>query len=152
MPLTFSQPILNGSNRLNMASPPLHRRPPRPSRIDIRTLDIPDGKGFRLVQAIRAVEPRGVDVVLMTDKKIQTEANSHNQIGYEVTFSAACPSSAGGAQVGVGLLTRERPNGWGIESMRFHGPNVVSCKIVTEHTHTPIVCAYLPPSTLEHLP
>ena len=36
------------------------------------------------------------------------------------------PSSNRGAQGGVGLVTKERPNGWGIESTRFHGPNMVN--------------------------
>ena len=36
--------------------------------------------------------------------------------------------------------------------MRYHRPNVVSCKIVTGLTWTLIVGAYLPSSTLENLP
>ena len=36
--------------------------------------------------------------------------------------------------------------------MRYHRPNVVSCEIVTRLTRTPLVRAYLPPLTLEHLP
>ena len=44
------------------------------------------------------------------------------------------------------------PVGWGIESTRYHRMNVVGCKIVTRLTQTPLVGAYLPPSTLEHLP
>ena len=36
--------------------------------------------------------------------------------------------------------------------MRFHGPNVVRCKIVTKHTRTPLLRVYLTPSALEHLP
>ena len=62
------------------------------------------------------------------------------------------PSSAGGYQGGIGLVTRERTDGWGIESMHFHGSNVVSCKIVTRNTRTPLASAYLPTLTLEHLP
>ena len=48
-------------------------------------------------------------------------------------------------------MTRERTSRWGIESTRFHGPNVVSCKIVTGTTRNPLVGAHLPPLTLEHL-
>ena len=36
--------------------------------------------------------------------------------------------------------------------MRYNIPNVVSCDIVTRLTWTPLVGAYLPPLTLEHLP
>ena len=48
-------------------------------------------------------------------------------------------------------MTRERPDGWGIESMSFYGTNVVNCEIVTGHTWNLIVGAYLPLSTLDHL-
>ena len=49
-------------------------------------------------------------------------------------------------------MTRQWTNGWGIESTRFYSLDMVSCKIVTRNTGTPLVSAYLSPSTLEHLP
>ena len=49
-------------------------------------------------------------------------------------------------------MTRERPVGWGIDSTRYHGPNVVICELITGLTYTPLIGAYLPLSTLEHLP
>ena len=49
-------------------------------------------------------------------------------------------------------MTNERPVGWGIESMRYHGPNVVICKLATRLIWTPLFNVYLPPSMLEHLP
>ena len=64
----------------------------------------------------------------------------------------ARPTSAGGAQGGVILMTRERSVWWDIESMRYHGPNMVSCKLINRLTRTPLVGAYLPLSTLDHLP
>ena len=48
-------------------------------------------------------------------------------------------------------MTREKPVGWGIESTRYHIPNVLSCKLVTGIILTPLVSAYLPPPSLEHL-
>ena len=36
--------------------------------------------------------------------------------------------------------------------MRYPGPNVVSCEVVTRLTWTPLIDAYLPLLTLEHLP
>ena len=49
--------------------------------------------------------------MLLTETNIQSEAYSHNQFRYDVTFYAARPSSAGGYHGGVGLVTRERPEG-----------------------------------------
>ena len=48
-------------------------------------------------------------------------------------------------------MTKERPFGWVIESTHYHRPNMVSYKLVSGLTWTPLVGAYLPPSTLEHL-
>ena len=62
------------------------------------------------------------------------------------------PSSARGDQGSVGLVIRKRPVNWVIKSTRYHGTNVVSCKIVTGLNWTLFVGAYLPSSTLEHLP
>ena len=50
------------------------RRPPHPPGIAIRTLNIWDGRGFGLAQAIWAVEHGGFDVMLLTETKIQSEA------------------------------------------------------------------------------
>ena len=49
-------------------------------------------------------------------------------------------------------MTRERPSEWEIESMHYHGLNVISCDPITGHTCTPLVGAYLPPSALDQLP
>ena len=117
-----------------MALPLPRRRPRLPQEITIGKLNIWDVRHFGLAQDIRQVEHRGFDVMLLTETKIQIEAYSHNFLGYDVTFMKASPASAKGSQGEVGLVTRERPNHWGIESTRFQRPNVVSCKIVTGPT------------------
>ena len=97
------------------------------------------------------MERRGSDVMLLTDTEIQLEDYSHNRLGYNVTCLTARLSGARGAQVGVKLVTKEHPIGWGIESTCYHGPNMVSCNKVIGLTQNPIVGAYLSPLTLEHL-
>ena len=52
----------------------------------------------------------------------------------------------------MGLVLRDWPTGWSLESTHFHGPNVVSCKVVTGTYHNPIIVSYLPLCTLAHLP
>ena len=39
-----------------------------------------------------------------------------------------CPGDPRGR---VGLVSHEQPEGWIVESMHFHGPNVVICKVVS---------------------
>ena len=89
--------------------------------------------------------------MLLVETKIQTEVYSHNQLGYNVTFLESCPSSARGAQ---GDVYGDKGTAWQVrvESTSFHGPNMVSYKIVTGHTCTPLVVAYLPLSVIDHIP
>ena len=62
------------------------------------------------------------------------------------------PTADGGAQEGIGLVIRDRMEVWDIDSTQFHGPNVVSCEIILGIEHKPPISAYLPSTTLEHLP
>ena len=50
------------------------------------------------------------------------------------------------------MVSREKPEGWIIESMRLNRPNVVSFKLVAGDQRTQLIGAYLPPSTLDLLP
>ena len=71
---------------------------------------------------------------------------------YNVVCLSDITTNRGGAQGGVGLVLRDQPKGWRVESMRFHGPNVVICEIVAGVKRTQLISAYLPLSTLWHLP
>ena len=51
----------------------------------------------------------------------------------------------------MGLVIRKRPDVCSVESARFCRPNVVSCEVVSGRQRTPLIRAYLPLSTLEHL-
>ena len=105
-----------------------------------------------MAQAIQVVEHGVFDVMILTETKIQSEAYSHNRLGYDVNYLVVRPSISGVYQGGVDLVTRERPIEWGIDSTRYHRPNMVSFEIVTGLTWTPLVGAYLPPSMLKQLP
>ena len=85
MPLNFYRLIPHGANRLHMAPLPLCCRPPRPPRLAIRTLNIRDGRGFGLAQAIREMEHRGFERMLLTETKIFTTAYCRDRLGYKVT-------------------------------------------------------------------
>ena len=85
MLLTFSQPRTHGANRLHMA-PPLRRCPPLPPGLSIGMLNVRDGQGFGLAQAIRAVDLRCFDVMILTKTKISITVYCWNLLGYKVTF------------------------------------------------------------------
>ena len=56
----------------------------------------------------------------------------------------AITTAAGSAYVGVVLVVRDQPQCWRLE--------LTSCEVVTNIKWTPIIDAYFPTSTLEHLP
>ena len=76
----------------------------------------------------------------------------HNILGYEVVFYQDTVVTDGGSQGVVRLVSQERPKGWNVESVQFHGPNIVRCKIVSNDYIMYFNGEYLPPSTLDHLP
>ena len=80
------------------------------------------------------------------------EVYSHNQLGYNITFSTASSSRAVVEQGSLCLVMMEWLNRWGIKSTRFHRPNLVSNEIVTGHTWNLLVSTYLPPSIMDHPP
>ena len=50
------------------------------------------------------------------------------------------------------MVSKDRPDKWYIDSTCFHGPNVVSCEIVTGIQRTTLIRAYLPPDNMDCLP
>ena len=66
--------------------------------------------------------------------------------------STATTTTDGEVQGGVVLIVRNHPQLLSVESARFHGPNVMSCEVVSGGKRTLFVGAYLPLSTLQHLP
>ena len=106
MPLTVSWLILHGTNWLHKVLPPPCCQPPPSPRLTIGALNIWYGWGFGLAQVIQALERGGINVMLLTETKIMTEAYSHNRLGYHVACLEVRTYRAGGAQDGVDLVTR----------------------------------------------
>lgn len=49
-------------------------------------------------------------------------------------------------------MHRETKQNWEIESQRRHGPNVLSCILVSGSQRTPLVGVHFPPNSLADLP
>ena len=78
------------------------------------------------------------------ETKIPGKVYCHNSLEYNAVCYQAVVTTAG-AQGVVGLLMRERAYGCIVESTRFQGLNMLSCKVVLGGHHTPLIRAYLPP-------
>ena len=63
--------------------------------------------------------------MLLTNTKITSEAYFHNRMVYKVVCLTAVATDTGDAHGSVGLVFRESPQGWSMESTRFRRPNVV---------------------------
>ena len=70
----------------------------------IGTLNTPDDRIYVLAQTIRSVERGGFDIILLVKTKIQKEAYSHIQVGYDRICSVLLPSKVRGSQGGVRYL------------------------------------------------
>ena len=112
--LTFSWTIPHGTNLLQTAPPLTRRQPPHPPRLAIGALNIRYGWVFGLAQDIRVVERGGFDAMILTKTNMSTTAYFRNRLVYKVTCLTAGPTSAGGAQGGFRLVTKDRLIVWGI--------------------------------------
>ena len=90
--------------------------------------------------------------MVLKETKVTDQSYFHYILGYDVVCLTAIATDACGAQGGVGLVVWYQPKEWSVKSTHFHGPNRVSCNIVAGGKRTPLLGAYLSPSTLEHLP
>ena len=137
MPICPTRPIIHDGYRLHTAPPPLCRQTSHRRGLSLRTFNTHDGRGFMLVQAIRAVQISGFGLMIMIETKIANQYYCHNRLGYDVVCSLSITTAADGAQGGVGLVVWDQPQGWSIESTRFRGPKLVICKVVTGIKRTP---------------
>ena len=86
------------------------------------------------------------------ETKILEYVHCKKRLGYNIACSREFPTVDGGVQGGMVLVTGETPEGWDTESMRFHGPNMVSCEIVSVSQHPPSLAHTTPLSILDYLP
>ena len=110
---------------------PSHRQTPHPRQLSLRTINICDGRGSRLVQATRILQIRGFRLIVQTKTNITDKAYCCNRMGYDVVCLLMITTAASTAQGGVFLVIRKQPQGYSVESTCFHVPNVVSCEVIT---------------------
>ena len=70
MPICLTWPISHGQDCLHTAPPSPRRRAPHPQVLSFGTLNIRNGRGSGLAQAIWAVQIGGLDVMVLMDTKI----------------------------------------------------------------------------------
>ena len=130
MAIFFTQPIRKDAEWLNLAPPPLRLRPPRPMGLKLWTHNIQEGCGFRPPQEVWAVEWGNYNLILLTETKIPDAVYWHNRLRYKNICSKETVTTDMGSHGRFRMVSQERPEGWVFDSTCFHGPNVVSWRIV----------------------
>jgi len=99
---------------------------PKPSRfLKLGTYNIRSGRQSRLQLACRAMAMANMDIVVLTETKIDSDFWARSAYGYTIS----CTQALSPFQGGIALIHRQSSD-WHIESIRHHGPNVLSCLIV----------------------
>jgi hypothetical protein len=72
----------------------------------------------------------------------------HRLDGYEIYSTYITHQNQGG----VAIVWRKDAKNWCIESPKRHGPNILSCELVSGEKRTAIIVVCLPPNDLDDLP
>ena len=95
------------------------------NRINLATYNIRSGRGGNLEIVLRAMEQMNVDIGILTEAKLTGGIYTRYSSGYNVVATSARVHNQGG----VALFYKNSPD-WQDESMRHHGPNVISFQLV----------------------
>ena len=112
--------------------------------INIATYNIRSGRNGRLETALRAMEQMNVDLGILTEAKLTDGIYTRCSSGYNVVATNARAHFQGG----VALFYKNSPD-WQVESVRHHGPNVISFQLVAASRRWGVIGAYVPPSDLD---
>jgi hypothetical protein len=114
------------------------------NRITLATYNIRSGRNGRLETALRAMDQMKVDLGILTEAKLTDGIYTRCSSGYSVVATSARVHNQGG----VALFYKNSPD-WQIESVRYHGPNVISFQLVAASRRWGVVGAYIPPADLK---
>jgi hypothetical protein len=106
----------------------------------------------KLVQSLQAMDLTNIQIVLLTETKITSEAYPKDAFSYKIKASTAAFHYIGG----VALAWQPNHPLFTIESETLHGPNVIRAELVSGGTWRLIIGAYVAPSetsleTMQHV-
>ena len=122
----------------------------RPPYVRIATHNVEDARNSRLDKITRNLKTQHIDLAIITELRIP----SHNPIhtrdcnGYDIFATYTTTDNQGG----IALVTRQDAKNWHVESQLKHGPNVLSCILVSGTQRTPLIGVYLSPKHLNDVP
>ena len=111
--------------------------------------NLKDARNNRLQMVIRMLQSQGLGLGCITETKIPEKKPIHTRKykGYEVYATYTTHINQGG----VAFVYDPNAKNWCLESFVRHGPNVLSCVLVSGDQRTLLVGVYLPPNSLADL-
>jgi endonuclease/exonuclease/phosphatase family metal-dependent hydrolase len=109
--------------------------------INIATYNIRDGQNSNLEAALRACQKMRIDVGILTETRLGTDRYTRSASGYTVFATQTTHFNQGGIAL---IFTNSLY--FQIKSQQKHGPNVISCILVTGKRQLPIIGVYIPPT------
>ena len=113
-----------------------------PPRAKVALYNIRNGAGNNLNQALRSMELMNIDFGLFAETKLNHDKYTKDCCGFTVFATKALSSTQGG----VAFFYRTESTRWSIEGIQAHGPNVISCTVVSGERCWSLIGAYIAPS------
>jgi hypothetical protein len=127
---------------------------PTQALVRLATYNIRDGRNSRIQLLTRNLTVQKIDICIATEMRIPAAADggpgihTRNDQGYDVFCTYTTKTNQGG----IALISRANAENWHIEATQRHGPNVLSCLLVSGNKSTPLIGAYIPPRSLLDMP
>ena len=123
--------------------------------VKLMVANMMDSHNSWLVLLCRSLQQMNVDICLATETRIPaakvpgTEIHTRHALGYDIFCTYTTTQNQGR----LALIVRNdgTKTNWTVESPQRHGPNVLSCLLISGSRRTPLIGAYLPPSCTAHL-
>jgi exonuclease III len=106
------------------------------------TLNIRCGLYSNLNVSLRALHQMRIDFGILMETKIDNDMYTRDCCGYSIFATHAKSKHQGG----VALFYRTQNTTWWVEGDKAHGPNVISCILVSGNHRWNVIGAYIPPS------
>ena len=112
----------------------------RTESLAIATLNIIDGRRWRLNAAVRCLAGMKIDLAVLTETKLSSDHYTKHCFGYNVIATESEEHSGGVA------LVYKKARHWALESVKCFGPNVIRATIVCGQKRWSLIGAYVSPS------
>jgi exonuclease III len=111
--------------------------------VRIGTLNVHSGRNANLDCALRGSHILGIDIIVLTETKIDDEKYTRYSHAYEIHATKAVSKSQGGVALAI---RKDRGKEWDVEDLSVNSANVIGCTLVSGPIRKRLIGVYLLPS------